>query len=204
MKLNYQVKSGRLFSTDGQEITPDEKGRAMLTVNGSERLFDVAKFIAKLGSGTDIVLHNVAGKIGHKKVWDTPKAPKEKRVKKVKPKQCRAVIVTDSDGKETEYETRLIAADALKYSVNSIDKAIRDEYGLLIGLVFRRKGEKPKPKKPRGRNGPIIAFKDGFKKEYSSAKAAAAELNIARPTISLALNGKKKHAGGYQFKIKTA
>lgn len=47
---------------------------------------------------------------------------------------------------------------------------------------------------------PIIVTGNGIKKRFSSMAVAAKELNLNLPSMSLVLNGKRKHTKGYTFK----
>lgn len=213
MKLNYQTKVGKLYTSTGEAVLPDEKGIVTVTIEGSTRRFMMDKFIAKLESGTVIKLANVVGKVGNRRGWAEPAPkpkPKEKKVKLPKPaksQSSKAIVAMDKNGNKQTFSTQRKAAEALGLTTGGICNQIKGVYLQMNGYVFWKEGEPEKefPKKHGNLRPKPVEFKplDGAWQEADSVTAAANIIGSSKAAVSKAIS-RNRPTHGYLVKFKTA
>lgn len=213
MKLNYQTREGKLYSSTGEEVLPDEKGIVSVTIEGSTRRFMLDKFIAKLESGTEIKLANVKGKIGNRRGWAEPAPkplPKEKKVKLPKPAKAqssKAIVAMDKNGNKQTFPTQRKAAKELGLTTGGICNQIKGVYLQMNGYVFWKEGEPEKefPKTHGNLRPKPVLFKaiDGDWQEADSVTNAAKKIGISKAAASKAIS-RQGLTNGYLLKFKTA
>lgn len=213
MKLNYQTREGKLYTSTGEAVLPDENGIVTVTIEGSTRRFMLDKFIAKLESGTEIKLANVKGKIGNRRGWAEPAPkplPKEKKVKLPKPAKAqssKAIVAMNKNGNKQTFSTQRKAAEELGLTTGGICNQIKGAYRQMNGYVFWKEGEPEKefPKKyGNNRQKPVLFMPvNGKWQEAGSVTDASKVIGVSVTALSKAIS-RNRPTHGYLVKFKKA
>lgn len=218
MKLNYQTREGKLYSSTGEAVLPDEKGIVTVMIEGSVRRFVLDKFIENLEAGKEIKLRNAAGK---RQGNSTPRVKVDRPAKTpTKPSTCQKkgyskhssvpCKAMDKEGNVFHFDSGADAAKHTGVSKSSVNKIVAGEFIETKGWRFARPEAdfpeyKCRLKTNEHRTKPVlVTTPTGEVKEFKSIVEAHKKLSIARARISHSLNVNHKPIKGYQFKFKTA